>query len=51
MATLLRNSPLAAGEHAIPLATGRWPAGCYLARLEAPGIASTRKLVVVRPGR
>jgi len=51
MATLFKNSPLPAGEHAIPLATSTWPVGCYIARLEAPGIASTRKLVVLRRGR
>lgn len=51
MATLLKNLLLGAGEHAIPLVTSAWPAGCYLARLEAPGIASTRKIVVLRPGR
>ena len=51
MATLLRNSPLAAGEHAIHLATSAWPAGCYLARLDAPGLSTTRKLVVLGQGR
>lgn len=47
MVTLLKNSRLAGGEHAIPLVTSAWPAGCYLARLESPGVATTRKMVVL----
>ncbi len=51
MATLLEGSPLAAGVHAVPVATSAWPAGCYLARLEAGGVTTTRKMVVLRQGR
>jgi hypothetical protein len=51
MATLLNGSPLAAGEHTVPVGTSAWPAGCYLARLEANGVATTRKMVVLRQGR
>jgi hypothetical protein len=50
MATLLDGSPLASGEHTVPVATRTWPAGCYLARLEANGVATTRKMVVLRQG-
>lgn len=51
MATLLEGSPLAAGEHAVPVGTIAWPAGCYLARLEANGVSTTRKMVVLRQRR
>lgn len=51
MATLLDGSPMAAGEHVVPVRTSAWPAGCYLARLEADGVATTRKMVVLRQGR
>jgi hypothetical protein len=47
-ATLLNRSPMSSGEHTVPLVTSGWPAGCYLARLEANGVAATRKLVVLR---
>jgi hypothetical protein len=50
-ATLLNGSTMAAGEHTLPLVTSGWPAGCYLARLEANGVATTRKMVVLRQGR
>lgn len=48
MAVLLDGSPMPAGEHVVPLNTGRWPVGCYVARLEAGGRTTTRKMVVVR---
>ena len=48
LATLLNRSPMASGEHVVPLVTSGWPAGCYLARLEADGVTMTRKLVVLR---
>jgi hypothetical protein len=51
MATLLNGSPLASGEHTVPVATRTWPAGCYLARLEAGGVTTTRKMVALRHGR
>lgn len=50
-ATLLNRSPMAAGEHVVPLETSGWPAGCYLARLEVDGRANTCKLVVLRQRR
>jgi hypothetical protein len=37
-----------AGDHEIRLAAERWPAGCYLLRLEARGFTQTRKFVVLR---
>ena len=51
LATLLKRSPMASGEHVVPLVTSGWPAGCYLARLETNGVATTRKMVVLRSGR
>jgi hypothetical protein len=51
MATLLAGSPLASGEHTVRVGTSAWPAGCYLARLEAGGVTTTRKMVVLRQGR
>lgn len=51
MATLLDGSPLAPGEHTVPVGTGAWPAGCYLARLDAGGVSTTRKMVVLRQRR
>jgi len=51
MATLLDGSPLAPGEHTVPVSTSAWPAGCYLARLEINGGVTTRKMVVLRQGR
>jgi hypothetical protein len=51
MATLLDGSPLGAGVHIVPVGTSAWPAGFYLARLEANGVATTRKMVVLRHGR
>ena len=51
IATLLNRSPMASGEHLVPLVTIGWPAGCYLARLEANGMTTTRKMVVLRQGR
>lgn len=51
MAALLDGSPLSAGEHAVPVDTSAWPAGCYLARLEVNGVATTRKMIVLGPQR
>jgi hypothetical protein len=48
LATLLSGSPMNAGDHVVPLSTTGWSAGCYVARLEVGGVASTRKMVVVR---
>lgn len=48
LTTPLDDAPLGAGDHLMTISTGNWPAGCYLARLEVDGVASTRKMVVVR---
>jgi hypothetical protein len=37
-----------AGDHEVRLAAARWPAGCYLYRLDAAGVTLTRKFVVIR---
>jgi hypothetical protein len=47
MVRLLNGSPVAVGEHVVPVGTSTWPAGCYLARLEVQGEATTRKMVVL----
>lgn len=51
VATLLRHSLIAAGEHGVPLVTDSWPAGCYLARLEVDGRRTTRRMVVLPAAR
>jgi len=43
---LLKEAPLTAGEHVVPVATGSWPAGCYVARLQANGATTIGKMVV-----
>jgi hypothetical protein len=50
-ATLLNGSPMAAGEHVVPLETSGWSPGCYLARLEVDGQTIARKVVVLRQQR
>jgi hypothetical protein len=46
--TVLRSELQAAGDHELSVVTSRWPAGCYLYRLDAGGVTLTRKVTVVR---
>jgi len=48
VASLLDHQLQTAGTHAVQLRAERWPAGCYLYRLEAGGVTATRKMVVLR---
>jgi hypothetical protein len=48
VATLLDRTPMSGGEHNMLVQTSGWPVGCYLARLDAEGNRTTRKLVVLR---
>jgi hypothetical protein len=47
-AALLRDQPLAAGQHEVSLSTAGWRPGCYVYRLEAAGSSVVRKMVVVK---
>jgi hypothetical protein len=47
VATLLEGQLQAAGVHEVKLATTAWKAGVYFCRIEAAGLAATRKFIVV----
>jgi hypothetical protein len=44
----LHDGPLAAGPHALRLATAALPSGVYLLRLSGDGASVTRRIVVLR---
>ena len=43
----LALQPQDAGSHEVTLSTKEWPAGCYLLRLAAGGVAHMRKIIIV----
>jgi hypothetical protein len=47
VAAPLNKALQSAGTHSVPLRVAGWPQGFYFLRLEAGGVAATRKVVVI----